>query len=452
MNEILINHMFNGDYLKKGNIGHELINLLECDNGNHYIYAMSGGDYSIKNHNNTIKKVLLVRNIDSHKAEILGICDVVEEIFSKGIDNPKEYIMLPSVKELVDNRFMDETDANGNMKDKKTLKRIRTYKKNHLHQIEYIDKNNITYGGVKLYNIFTDNITDGLGHSVYLTFRVENFRKPTKKIYLCDKDFTIPKKDKDIYYVISNKSRMCGAGVMTFENLDSTDIQKLINSSYWEKEDSSKKVNLNDEIVKPNSILNIIKKTDDELAYSNWISYYLSNDRKLLESFLKDFLKIEDISLDNVVVKREFKNIDIYIEDSKNIIVIENKIKSAINGTKIKDNITTEEKEFSQLEKYYKFAMDKAKKESKTPHFYLFFPNYSYKDTSVLKKYKHFDAFEPVKRYSDLFDFFKSQKTNLPYFDDFLKALNNQAREYYNDLSIESLERFASMIRLKSNN
>ena len=81
MTEVLINHMYSGNYLETGNLGHEVINLFKCDNGNHYIYAMSAGDYDTKTHNNSIKKIILVRNIDQHKAEILGICDVEEEIF-----------------------------------------------------------------------------------------------------------------------------------------------------------------------------------------------------------------------------------------------------------------------------------------------------------------------------------------------------------------------------------
>ena len=82
MNEVLINHMYSGNYLESGNLGHEVINLFKSDNGNHYIYAMSAGDYDTKSHVNSIKKVILVRNVDQYKAEVLGICDVEEEIWN----------------------------------------------------------------------------------------------------------------------------------------------------------------------------------------------------------------------------------------------------------------------------------------------------------------------------------------------------------------------------------
>ena len=56
--------MYSGNYLETGNLGHEVINLFKSDNGNHYIYSMSAGDYDTKSHDNSIKKVILVRNVD----------------------------------------------------------------------------------------------------------------------------------------------------------------------------------------------------------------------------------------------------------------------------------------------------------------------------------------------------------------------------------------------------
>ena len=91
MAEVLVNHMYSGDYLENGNLGHEVINLFKCDNGNHYIYAMSAGDYDTKSHFNNIKKVILVRNVDQYKAEILGIADVEEDIFAAQVLEPQKY-------------------------------------------------------------------------------------------------------------------------------------------------------------------------------------------------------------------------------------------------------------------------------------------------------------------------------------------------------------------------
>lgn len=131
MGEVLVNHMYSGDYLENGNLGHEVINLFKCDNGNHYIYAMSAGDYDTKSHYKNIEKVILVRNVDQYKAEILGIADVEEDIFASQVLEPQKYTMLPSVQELVENDFMNQKNPDGSDKDVRTLARIDTYKSVH---------------------------------------------------------------------------------------------------------------------------------------------------------------------------------------------------------------------------------------------------------------------------------------------------------------------------------
>ena len=113
--------MYSGDYLERGNIGHEVINLFKSDNGNHYIYAMSAGDYDTKRHFNTIKKIILVRNVDEYKVEVLGIADVGEEVFASQVPEPSKYTSLPSTSELR-NGFMNCKNPDGSDKDEKLKK------------------------------------------------------------------------------------------------------------------------------------------------------------------------------------------------------------------------------------------------------------------------------------------------------------------------------------------
>lgn len=40
-NDVQINRLFTGDYLKDDNLGHEVINIFKCDNGNIHIYNAS---------------------------------------------------------------------------------------------------------------------------------------------------------------------------------------------------------------------------------------------------------------------------------------------------------------------------------------------------------------------------------------------------------------------------
>ena len=446
MNEVLINHMYSGNYLESGNLGHEIINLFKSDNEKHYIYAMSAGDYDTKKHFNTIKKVILVRNVDQYKAEILGICDVEEEIFASEVDEPNKYKMLPSVAELVNKDFMNPNNLDGTRKDRKTLRRIETYKKVHKKQIQYIDDNSVTYGNVKLYDLFAKNNTANSGHSIYLTFKVKKFRRPKELIYLCDN-----RCESDPHCFKINVKRMCGSPPANFILLEDSEIQRLIKSDFWETSDNSPKVDTSNISIKSTSLLNIIKKNNDEITYSNWITYYLKNDKNILRKFIKMFTKIET-TFENIEIARETKdNIDIYYEDSESIFVFENKIKSSINGTKKKNGMTEEKKEFSQLAKYYEYVeklSSEAKQKKKTGYF-IFLPNYAYKDISKLKKYDKFDKYNVI-RYSQLLDFFKTCTTNLPYYEDFLKALEYHSSEYLNDLYSEMLERLQSVISLRT--
>ena len=452
MNEVLINHMYSGNYLETGNLGHEVINLFKCDNGNHYIYAMPAGDYDTKSHNNSIKKVILVRNIDQYKTEVLGICDVEEEIFRSQVDEPDKYKMLPSVNDLVNNDFMNTKKENGTEKDKNTIKRIENYKKVHMQQRKYIDNNAVTYGNVKLYDFYNENNTQNLGQSIYITFKVTNFKMPKESIYLCDKRYENKENDPH-FYILKNRARMCGASVATYESLDDEGIKKLINSPFWEEKDNSLKVDIERKSTKTASILNIIKKVDDEIIYSNWIVYYLKNDKKILCKFIKHFIPDVKATFENIEIARETKNnIDIYYEDTNNIFVFENKIKSSINGNKMKNGITEEEKEYSQLKKYYDYAEEKSKesKTKKNTRYFLLLPDYAYKYTTKLNRYAEFDKYEII-RYSQLLDFFKSCKTKLPYYDEFIKAIEYHSGEYHNDLYLEMMERLQTVISLRKN-
>jgi len=439
---VLINHLFSGDYLKQGNIGHEIINIFKCDNGSHYVYAMSSGDYKLSEHFNKIKKIILVRNIDEYKAEILGICDVEEDILGNSIKDKVNYIMGPSLKELK-NGIMNEYNSDGTKKDKKSIARINSYRERNKYQIEYINKNNVTYGGLKPYEIFSGNSTSKYGHEIYLTFKVKNFRKPKKPIYLCDNRIT----EDNTHFVLTGRKRMCGASVQTFESLEEKGIKKLISAKVWENKDSSEKVNVNNINLRTKTILDVIKKKHDEIIYSNWLAYYLKNDKNILKKFINELLDIKTATFRNIEIYRETKNnIDIYYEDSDNIIVIENKIKSGINGG-TKDNDSKEKSEFSQLEKYYDYV--ESLKGNKKAYYFIFIPNYSFKDESKLKDYKHFDKYKVI-RYDKIYSFFKNNESALAYYNEFVNSLENHSYEYNNELYYELLERFVEAILIKS--
>ena len=137
------------------------------------------------------------------------------------------------------------------------------------------------------------------------------------------------------------------------------------------------------------------------------------------------------------LVQRETEHIDLLIQDDKNIVVIENKIKSGING--IRHDIYGDLVQ-SQLFDYHKYADENAhgRKES----FYIFAPNYNRID---LQQYKKSEDYEVIN-YSVLYEFFSKHRIENKYYDDFLSALKNHAKDIDNSNFEIMQERFIETI------
>jgi hypothetical protein len=124
--------------------------------------------------------------------------------------------------------------------------------------------------------------------------------------------------------------------------------------------------------------LAIAKQQYNELAYSNNFAHFFKKYPNLWKKFMNenfsqtvkgDFTvvdsskvkeKLKDVEIEDdesgekrQLVKRELKNIDLLVIDGKSVIVIENKIRSGINGYKINDGVMT-----TQLDKYYEYVKE----------------------------------------------------------------------------------------------
>ena len=132
-------------------------------------------------------------------------------------------------------------------------------------------------------------------------------------------------------------------------------------------------------------IVDILGKEDDERMFSHWFAEYLAD-----PAFYSVFAKAVglDKSPATLKVKTEVavngnNRIDILIETDKEIILIENKIKSSIHGSKPKSGDqstnTSNESNISQLEAYKEGAEDLLKKErepKKSIRCFLLCPDY----------------------------------------------------------------------------
>ena len=67
---IVLNRMYTGSYLST-NLGHEVINMFQADNGKHYLYLNAKGNFS--DSGKKVSTMLLVRHIEKNKVEVVGM-------------------------------------------------------------------------------------------------------------------------------------------------------------------------------------------------------------------------------------------------------------------------------------------------------------------------------------------------------------------------------------------
>ena len=404
--EILLNRMYSGDYLTTGNnIGHEVINLFRCDNGKNYIYVLSDGSVA-KEHNDKIETLLLVRWVGNRTMEILAKAVSLKQVlyrYSSGRGDRKEL---------------------------------------HDQQMKYITDNNITYGGVRLDRLFQGNIYQGqLDYdSFFITYEAGSIIKPIRPIYITDKASDTLKANtfalEGITFSTQSPKMYYSEGSSAYATLEG-----IINdSSLWEKENTTEKIQANRYDTDGNhNFLKIIRKEYDELVFSNLLAHYFMQSPDVFVTFCKEILGIESIDKNYTIERETQDNIDLLIQDSKNVIVIENKIKSGING--IRHDVYSDEIQ-SQLCKYYEFANGIAK--GRIVSCFIFSPDYNYLDIQNHKASQYYK----VVKYSELYDFFMKQDKAIfdKYFDDFLKALYKHTLMVDNELFEEMRRRFATRI------
>ena len=434
-NKMIINRIFNGSY-NKDNIGHEFINLLNPDNSNErYLYICPYGYFS-KQAYKSPKYIIFCKTINSKKLKILGISsnhELQHEIFHKEKGNEE------SIQQ--------------------------EYKRQCTNEISYL--------GIKLKEYFAKQ-----NNTLLYTFKSTQFYKPKNiyNIYLTTGDTDATNDTKNIFIKIDNKDQLtstCQYNYIEDKNL-SNNLKNII-EKYWEVDTStSKKLKNSDGTYKSQyikSFLDIIKKTDDENIFSNWLASILNSNKQLCSYFINELLNkyntnlslkkednlrevmrehstsITSIKSDNAIVEENSKQIekqnnnakriDLWIETNDYIIYIENKIKSGINGYTEKKHDWQGEEIHSQLSNYYKYAQNYNESNynsKKTIIPIILAPNYSeiFK-SEILSRFECGKKYCKIK-YSDLSDIFKNYNENyqlLPeiFFDEFMKAIDRHTKD-----------------------
>lgn len=421
---IILNRVFSGGYLNE-NLGHEVINFFKDDNGEHYIYVTPYGKVKYKE-NNKYTDVVLMRSMGQGYYEILGWASDLECLISDEF-RKKPINMKNPINELL------KTEQN--------------------HQIDMIKNQNIKYNGILLHDLFNKQ-----ENSVYFTFKAGKFRKPKMKIYIKDNKLNEngDRFENTIYVNFTAGQYLCNY----LENEEEIEKLKtfLKNDDFWENDGVEQvTTELLEKSAEKTHLLEMLGKEYDELAYSNWISYVLNNDNALLSAFLSEYAKGFGMNAKETFVHREYtsktkeKNInigriDLYISDRKSSIIIENKVKSGINGIKY---IKEMDNEINQLDNYKNIEKIESLKNA---NYYLLVPNHHdilNNPTEVTNKgYK-------IITYKELYNFFEKHNSKLELYDDFKKALSFHSTSQQNrtyEIAIKRLKNIIEKAKYKTDN
>ena len=425
--------MYVGDYLAT-NLGHEVINLFKSDNGNHYIYLNATGNFA-KEHSGKIGYLLFVKYCQENEMEVIGLATELEEVVGSDQSLGKNY---------------------------KTLR-----KEIYNAQKQFIqDEGGIEYGGVSILDIFNN----AEQQSIFITYKAGKVYKPVKELriflkygenaknevvdnnyYFALKSYNLPKTSLKSYIYPENNEDKC----VDYNNV----LNNLINNKELWTTEGIEKVNVkNTKIQQSVSIFDICQIHNDENRFSYALAHFMMQ-KKYRELWQKFFAQRGiELGKDYTVTREEDANIkdsewdndnkpgggriDLLIKDDKNIIVIENKIKSDINTKKSdKGSIT----QLNRYVNYVEWLIKHSEGEKPTPHFVILTPKYNMPEIGEDMKKVY-----SIVTYYDLYYFLQQ---NMSVFEDdsnFVDFYNAMFRHTHNNVNdylyYDMMEKFVMRI------
>ena len=460
---IVLNRMYVGKYLF-ANLGHEIINLYQADNGGHYIYLNSTGNFSDV-HTGKIGYMLFVKYHIDGAIEVIGKATGLSDVPGANMTLHRDVVY--------------------NGIDEKIYKLQEDYIKN--------EKGAIQYGGVSILDIFNG----AEQQSIFITYKAEKVYKPKKRIFICygavDINCNEDYKRVDLEgYNQATTSLKCyiypegtfkGDNSKGDKNKKKEDYNNIYNNiinvdDLWDEFNCKADVNSLQVKSRRISLFDICHIQDDENVFSNTLAYFMAqpNYNNLWAEFFSkvkyidpknpsnepqelgikvnftDVYKItreEGAKINDEEWKKKNKatgggRIDIVVRDNENIIVIENKIKSDVN------TVPYDKKDKTQLNRYVdyvRWSLEKGnEKEGAEPHFIILTPNYNIPNISNEMK----DYYKLIT-YSCVYDFLNEKKDifkNDANFVAFFEAMERHTHKNVNDyLYYEMQEKFYRRIK-----
>ncbi len=338
---IVLNRMYTGSYLST-NLGHEVINMFQADNRNHYLYLNARGNFSERGEQVGI--MLLVRGINDNRVEVVGMAKNLNYVESANCTLSRDL----------------------GRRNEKVRKEQETFLTSKDHKVEY--------GKVPIIEIFGDKGQQ----SVYVSYWVEEgqFFKPceNKRIIIefppskkngldnkidKDVDVTEMKEDSDENLIVKRlkQHNFSSQSLHQFilEGVDWESLSNLCNDNDLWVEDNTKvdsQANVEKQEI---SLFDICQIQKDENRISNALSYFIDKYPELWRQFFSYVLKTELDEIESVTREENAKvegdkstggRIDLLIRTKNYYIILENKIDSDII---IENGLT-------QLERYYNYV------------------------------------------------------------------------------------------------
>ena len=344
---IVLNRMYTGSYLST-NLGHEVINMFQADNGKHYLYLNSSGNLVGEGKN--VKTMLLVRGIGNNRVEVVGMAKNLQPVDSACCTLPRDLNRINKSVQLDQKKFLTSKE----------------------HKVEY--------GTVPIIDIFGEEGQQ----SVYVSFWVDdqNFFKPKDGFRLILEFPPTNDKERENYRNLDNtaetdegktkvvrikdhnlSSQSLRQFILEGEDLETlTELCKVEDQTdcFWDA--GSEKIEVPKDIEKRRvSIFDICQIQNDENRISNALSYFIQIYPDLWGNFFKNIINSEDLGEILSVTREENAKVnkqecedetggrvDLLIRTKNYYIIIENKIDS--------DIIIDQTKNLTQLKRYYNYV------------------------------------------------------------------------------------------------
>lgn len=440
--------MYVGDYLAS-NLGHEIINLYQADNGGNYIYLNSSGDF-VKAHQNRVGYMLFVKYYGIGEVEVIGMATGLNDVY------------------CADQQF--------------TGKYKGVNKEIFAKQQQFVNKEGgVSYGGVPIFDIFGE----AGQQSVFITYKADKVYVPKKdkrlfiRFHVADAAKCPTHDDTDIVVQLTGyqqakaslKQYIYPEGTYTGDLAKQSveekceDYSRIFNTlvsdaSLWQESNNRVDAEVLDCVNERKvSLFEICCIQNDENKFSNALAYFMLQYRALWGEFFRRY----NLELgDNFTVAREESSkiedgkynhkkfpsggrIDLLVRTGNELVIIENKIKSDINSIE-------EDCEGKQLRRYYNYAVWLSKNKEcddyrKTPHFFILTPKYNIpviEDAEMKELYT-------IITYADVYDYLTGKYNefrNDSNFVAFYEAMYRHTHDNVNDyLYHEMQEKFFRRIK-----